>query len=170
MRRAICEDFLQCPIYVQYTYGYMRGPARPYVHTSSMFMRVFETPVDTYGRFFVLAHDDAGVGAAKEGATVNRISYSHVWRSHTDWISGACSDDQQKLFIGLAVPVVNKICCCDDACAVSSGSRVVGHDPVAACRKCCIGPVYGRRFRKRASTSFGGGCEKNSRCIGRSRH
>src|ERR1700680_2163103 len=34
----------------------MRGPARPYVHTLSTFMRVFETPVDTYGRFFVLAY------------------------------------------------------------------------------------------------------------------
>jgi hypothetical protein len=27
---------------------------------------------------FVLAHDDAGVGAADEGASVNRISYSYV--------------------------------------------------------------------------------------------
>jgi hypothetical protein len=45
-------------------------------------MRVFETPVDTYGRFFVLTHDDAGIGAADEGATVNRISYSYVWQSH----------------------------------------------------------------------------------------
>ena len=36
-----------------------------------MFMRVFETPVDTYGRFFVLAHDDAGIGAADEVATVS---------------------------------------------------------------------------------------------------
>jgi hypothetical protein len=35
-----------------------------------MFMRVFETPVDTYGRFFVLAHDDPGVGAADEAATI----------------------------------------------------------------------------------------------------
>jgi hypothetical protein len=33
-----------------------------------MFMRVFETPVDMYGRLFVLAHDDAGVGAADEVA------------------------------------------------------------------------------------------------------
>jgi hypothetical protein len=29
-------------------------------------MWVFETPVDTYGRFSVLAHDDAGVGSADE--------------------------------------------------------------------------------------------------------
>jgi len=29
-------------------------------------MRVSETPVDMYGRFFVLAHDDAGIGAADE--------------------------------------------------------------------------------------------------------
>jgi hypothetical protein len=36
-----------------------------------MFMRAFETPVDTYGRFSVLAHDDAGVGAADEVAAVN---------------------------------------------------------------------------------------------------
>ena len=41
-------------------------------------MRVFETPVDVYGRISVLAHDDAGIGAADEGATVNRISYSYV--------------------------------------------------------------------------------------------
>jgi hypothetical protein len=31
-------------------------------------MLVFETPADTYGRFFVLAHDDAGIGAADEVA------------------------------------------------------------------------------------------------------
>jgi hypothetical protein len=31
---------------------------------------------------FVLTHDDAGIGAADEGATVNRISYSYVWQSH----------------------------------------------------------------------------------------
>jgi hypothetical protein len=37
----------------------------------SMFMRAFETPVDTYGRFSVLAHDDAGVGTADEVAAVN---------------------------------------------------------------------------------------------------
>ena len=38
-----------------------------------MFMRVFETPVDTYGRFFVLAHDDAGIGATDEVAAVGAI-------------------------------------------------------------------------------------------------
>jgi hypothetical protein len=48
----------------------MRGPARPYVHTLSTFMRVYETPVDMYGRFFVLAHDDTGVGAADEVAPI----------------------------------------------------------------------------------------------------
>jgi hypothetical protein len=39
-------------------------------------MRVFETPVDTYGRFFVLAHDDAGVGSADEVAAVRVIPIS----------------------------------------------------------------------------------------------
>jgi len=34
-------------------------------------MRVFETPVDVYGRISVLAHDDAGVGAADEVAAVS---------------------------------------------------------------------------------------------------
>jgi hypothetical protein len=34
-------------------------------------MRVYETPVDMYGRFFVLAHDDAGVGTADEIAAVS---------------------------------------------------------------------------------------------------
>jgi hypothetical protein len=34
-------------------------------------MRVFDTPVDTYGRFSVLAHDDAGVGAAYEAAAIS---------------------------------------------------------------------------------------------------
>jgi hypothetical protein len=34
-------------------------------------MRVFDTPVDTYGRFSVLAHDDAGIGAADEVAAVS---------------------------------------------------------------------------------------------------
>jgi hypothetical protein len=33
------------------------------------FVRVFETPVDACGRFYVLAHDDAGVGAADEVAS-----------------------------------------------------------------------------------------------------
>jgi len=33
-------------------------------------MRVFETPVDVYGRISVLTHDDAGVGAADEAATI----------------------------------------------------------------------------------------------------
>jgi hypothetical protein len=36
------------------------------MHALSGFMRVFETPVDVYGRISVLAHDDAGVGTAYE--------------------------------------------------------------------------------------------------------
>jgi hypothetical protein len=39
----------------------------------SGFMRVFETPVDVYGRISVLAHDDAGIGAADELAAVCAI-------------------------------------------------------------------------------------------------
>jgi len=39
-------------------------------------MRVFETPVDMYGRFFVLAHDDASIGAADEVAAVSVIPIS----------------------------------------------------------------------------------------------
>jgi hypothetical protein len=41
-----------------------------------MFMRVFETPVDTYGRFFVLAHDDACIGAADEVAAVQPSAFA----------------------------------------------------------------------------------------------
>jgi hypothetical protein len=41
------------------------------MHALSGFMRVFETPVDVYGRISVLAHDDAGVGAADEVAAVS---------------------------------------------------------------------------------------------------
>jgi hypothetical protein len=42
-------------------------------------MRVFETPVDVYGRISVLAHDDAGVGAADELTAVSVIlrSFQH---------------------------------------------------------------------------------------------
>jgi hypothetical protein len=36
-----------------------------------MFMRAFEAPVDTYGRFSVLAHDDPGIGAADEVAAIS---------------------------------------------------------------------------------------------------
>ena len=55
----------------------MRGPARLYMHTLSPFMRVFETPVDVYGRISVLAHDDAGVGAADEVAAIYSLLTSN---------------------------------------------------------------------------------------------
>jgi hypothetical protein len=49
------------------------------MHALSGFMRVFETPVDVYGRISVLAHDDAGVGAADELTAVSVIlrSFQH---------------------------------------------------------------------------------------------
>jgi hypothetical protein len=45
-------------------------------------MRVSETPVDTYGRFSVLAHDDAGVGAAEELTAVQLKPLSGKPRLH----------------------------------------------------------------------------------------
>jgi hypothetical protein len=46
------------------------------VHTLSAFMRVFETPVDTYGRFFVLAHDDARIRTPDEVAAVRPSDFA----------------------------------------------------------------------------------------------
>jgi len=52
------------------------------MHALSGFMRVFETPVDVYGRISVLTHDDAGIGAADEVAAVRPTGFA-------DWFHDA---------------------------------------------------------------------------------
>jgi hypothetical protein len=46
------------------------------MHDLSGFMRVFDTPVDGYGPFFVLAHDDAGVRATYKAPPAGQFSWS----------------------------------------------------------------------------------------------
>jgi hypothetical protein len=63
------------------------------MHDLSGFMRASETPVDAYGRFFVLPHDDPCVGAADEVTAVKGVEgfrgcLRHGRRSTTtdDWV------------------------------------------------------------------------------------